>query len=416
MSRLLLALCALCVLCGKSSSAQHHGAYRHGSARSPGHRQLFNLAANPAEQHDLVASDPQSLHRLAALCEDLNRRMAPPAPTPRRFRPVAPPLRLHSLTAGPPPITRHAAAITHPDARPGPSHGPRTNPIVMVEERLIDQLLHQGPEAWASSDLLHRMLGASIEYLEGDLERVLRAESKPGRNVVRVLAAAMRKLGPRLARPGAVNPRVLMQAWAEGCRTEDAVAAEYLGGILAAARTTLGRDDRALPFVHLLCQLSVYDLRLHYLFYNLFRRLYQQNPIDLGARGQRQRSFVYIPLTLFQAAVERQNNGAGHLPAIVEQAIQSLTGRKLLGEDYAIGPARFLARGYPGVRESGFILQPSALGARLYLFAHGLADTPVRDLLSAWIKLKDFQDFTIAPGAMPFGPPRQPGSTSPDSF
>lgn len=270
-------------------------------------------------------------------------------------------------------------------------------------------MLAAGPGAWLASDLLQRLFGSTAEYLDHDLERVLLTDSKQGRNVCRVFAAAMRKLGPRLGRPGTVNPRVLRQVWDEGCYCEDAIAAEYLGGLLAAARTTLGRDDRALPFVRLVRQLSVFDIRLHYLFYTLFRRHYRGRGVDLGRRADRRHSFVYVPLAVYHGAVAEQNNGTGHLPSIVEQAIQSLTSRRLLGEDYVCGPGKYLARGYPNVRESGFVLQPSTHGARLFLFAHGLADTPVRDLVGGWVKLEDFQDFEIAPGSMPLDAPVRSG-------
>src|SRR5438046_2288692 len=88
-------------------------------------------------------------------------------------------------------------------------------------------------------------------------------------NVGRIFASAWRKLGARLEQPGGVNARVLRAVIAEGAFCDDELAAEYFGGILAAARGEDLSDDRATTFLALVRDMSIYQIRLHYLCYSV---------------------------------------------------------------------------------------------------------------------------------------------------
>jgi hypothetical protein len=76
-------------------------------------------------------------------------------------------------------------------------------------------------------------------------------------NISRVFGHAARKLGPAaLETEGAVPPRVLKGILEEGQFADGELAAEYLGGVLASARTAQGRDDRGALLVGLVGRLS----------------------------------------------------------------------------------------------------------------------------------------------------------------
>ena len=64
------------------------------------------------------------------------------------------------------------------------------------------------------------------------------------RNLARPVRKGARRAGSQLSEPGGVHPRVAHRILEEGSYVEDEVMLEYLAGILAAARTPDGRDDR----------------------------------------------------------------------------------------------------------------------------------------------------------------------------
>lgn len=69
------------------------------------------------------------------------------------------------------------------------------------------------------------------------------------------------------------NNRVAREVIWHGYVTDDEVAAEYFGGILAASRSEDGKDDSALPYVDAIKAMSAKQLHLHYVIYNSINRL-----------------------------------------------------------------------------------------------------------------------------------------------
>ena len=117
----------------------------------------------------------------------------------------------------------------------------------------------------ASKDLLNRLLGPTADYL-GEGTRNL--AERCAFNLNRVFKIAIGKLGDRISKPGSVSPRVLRHIIDEASFCESEVVAEYLGGVLASARTEAGRDDRAVSVISEIKSLSSYQLRSHYLLYS----------------------------------------------------------------------------------------------------------------------------------------------------
>src|SRR6185295_7148801 len=106
--------------------------------------------------------------------------------------------------------------------------------------------------------LLHRVLGPPADALGETLARWVDFRTA---NVGRVLDAADRKLGNRGDGPGQVSPRVASQVLEEGSYCDEDVMVEYLGGVLASARTDVGRDDRGTRWVRIVTGLSSYEIR-----------------------------------------------------------------------------------------------------------------------------------------------------------
>ena len=69
------------------------------------------------------------------------------------------------------------------------------------------------------------------------------------------------------------NIRVARDVIWHGAVTEDEVAAEYFGGILASSRSDDGKDDSSLQFVDVIKAMSSKQLHLHYIIYASINRL-----------------------------------------------------------------------------------------------------------------------------------------------
>ena len=68
-----------------------------------------------------------------------------------------------------------------------------------------------------------------------------------------------------------------------------------LGGVLASSRTESGRDDRGVTFLRLLQDLSVYQIRFHYIVYMTVKRLFDESALNVAVGSQARKCTVFIP-------------------------------------------------------------------------------------------------------------------------
>ena len=95
--------------------------------------------------------------------------------------------------------------------------------------------------AYLGKDGISKVLGPTADYLGGELKTLAQ---KRVQNVGKIFSNAEKKLGTKLELPGAVPPKVLKTIINEGSYSEDDIAVEYFGGVLASSRTKVSRDDR----------------------------------------------------------------------------------------------------------------------------------------------------------------------------
>ena len=97
--------------------------------------------------------------------------------------------------------------------------------------------------------------------------------------------------------PGTVPPRVAADVFDKAQWAEDEFLAEYLSGVLAAARTPDGKDDRAVGWTALVARLSSDALRLHYAIYSALRtKLVGQDVDVISEWNSKQLVFTYLEL------------------------------------------------------------------------------------------------------------------------
>jgi len=219
-------------------------------------------------------------------------------------------------------------------------------------------------------DGLGRLLGPAGSEAGRALQRFTEVRL---RNVGRVIENAERKTEAQHGADGAVPLSVALRVVDEGGYAEDAMVVEYLGGVLASARTPRGRDDRGSTFLALISRLSTYHLRTHYVFYTEIRRLLQGQNIHLGDLDEiHDHGRVFVPHSVHQAALDFDDTEDAD--AILDHTMWWLDREQLLGwnpggsVEYLSTRPELASYTFPA---AGTIAWPTVPGAELYLWALG---------------------------------------------
>jgi hypothetical protein len=257
-------------------------------------------------------------------------------------------------------------------------------------------LIGTGIILYASKDLVLKMLGPSADYIGQVLAQYTEQAHE---NLGRVVANAVGKLGDRLEEEGSVPPRVLMEVANQALFAEDPVAVDYLGGVLAASRTGVPRDDRAASLTALIGRLSTYQLRLHYILYSTARDRLRGAGADLGmSRGRYDHGRMYVPFTVLDPPMEFEE---GEVPDNVLAHAMNGLNREELVKEWSFGAVEELKPALPGaaIEEPGLAFEVTALGIELYLAAGGHSDLDVNSLQDPNLELSFENVLTIPEGA-----------------
>jgi hypothetical protein len=244
---------------------------------------------------------------------------------------------------------------------------------------------------WATK----KLLGPSFDYLGGQIQLWTEKQTY---NVNRIFELAVKKLGPKIEQPGIVPPRVLKNILFEGAYCENEIAAEYFSGVLAAARTESGKDDRAIPLLNLLARLSSFQIKAHYILYSAVKSLYSGSGRKYGVSTERLKMGVYIPEStfLYSLGIEQYTN----LVALGTHILIGLQKDSLIADHFAWDKPESLNSVVPKPEERGVVFAPSALGAELYLWAHGYSDIPMQEFLNPNIQFTKIESISLIDNAI----------------
>ena len=226
--------------------------------------------------------------------------------------------------------------------------------------------------AYVGKDAIVRILGPTADYLGGELKEftVRRVQ-----NVGAIFSNAEEKLGDRLNRPGQVPPKVLKTIINEGSYSDDAVAVEYFGGVLASSRTEVSRDDRGARLAKMIDNMSAYQLRTHYLIYSTITNLFSDRGNSFGLSKNREKMQLFIPFPDYFSAMgfSHQELSNGQMLSHIFHGLRAdglIEARWQYGNQASL--ATFVGNGIvPGY---GIVCTPSALGVELLLWAFGYGD------------------------------------------
>jgi hypothetical protein len=232
--------------------------------------------------------------------------------------------------------------------------------------------------AYLSKDGIEKLLGPTAEYLGHGLRDFAQ---KRAQNINRIFQNASSKLGEKLETPGEVPPKVLKAVLEDGSFSNDDLAVEYLGGILASSRTDNGRDDRGARIAKAVGSLSTYQLRTHYLVYSTIRALFSDSGHVANMEG-RPKMQIFIPFSGFISAMDFSDTEQLEFGPLLSHIFFGLHGDNLIEGAWQYGAKEGMMKMYPDATEGGIICQPSAFGFEMLLTAFGHSNKPHEYLFS----------------------------------
>ena len=259
--------------------------------------------------------------------------------------------------------------------------------------------LGAGVLAYASKDVVTKLLGPTAEYLGGELrDFVTRRQQIAGR----IFQNAATKAASRLDQPGCVPPHVLKDVISDGTFQDNDFAVEYFGGVLASSRTEVDRDDSAATYSAMLARMSAYQIRAHYIFYSIFKLLYDGKDAQISQGKFRARMRTYVSYKSFALGMEFTKAELEKFDVIISHVLYGLLKEDLIGERYQAGNPATLS--VPDVEEGWIVLDPTVPGAELFMRAHGVDYRSVNEFLLPDRKMGNLQPIPIRP---PFKPAKE---------
>lgn len=242
--------------------------------------------------------------------------------------------------------------------------------------------------------LLDRVFGGSVDAVGDALTRFTAHRL---RNIGRIVANADKKLGDAGEAAGAVHPRVAGRILDEGSWCDDDIMVEYLGGVLAAARTDDESDDRGAMFAGLISRMSSYAIRLHYVYYQTLHQVAHGWPIQLGLGSEDERLRLSLCLP-FEALKPALFPGGTWQNTYFMHALVTLLREDLLNtQGSAAGAPDFLPE---WARSTGpaMVAAPSLVGIEMWLFSHGKRHGQTNAIVNDTM-IEAFDDVAMVSGA-----------------
>lgn len=227
--------------------------------------------------------------------------------------------------------------------------------------------------AYLGKDGLQKLLGPTADYLGQGLKDFTQRRAE---NIGHIFQSAQAKLGERINSPGEVPPKVLKAVLDEGSFSNDTLAVEYFGGILASSRTEQGRDDRGARIAKILDSLSTYQLRTHYLIYSTIRSLFRDRGLMFNMDG-RPKMQIFVPFSGYVEAMDFSPTELAQASQILNHVFFGLHSDSLIDNTWQYGPRESMTKFFADATEGGIVCGPSALGVELFLWAFGHADKPL---------------------------------------
>jgi len=219
--------------------------------------------------------------------------------------------------------------------------------------------------------IANKLLGKTAEAISDDLANLYKA----GRD--KIVSVAVRKTLD-MEDGKIANLRVARDVFFNGSFTDEAICAEYFGGILASSRSVDGKDDAGVFYTDIIKSLSSSQLKLHYIIYYTLNKLWLEMPKE-KTRPNAGMGTETGQYNIWFSTIEIQNLGVD-----VEKDLIALHSKELIGSSYeALGHKLEDGKEVPYTK-----VGPTTLGIQLYAVAH--------NKLPVWRNLP-LEDFGVFP-------------------
>ena len=154
--------------------------------------------------------------------------------------------------------------------------------------------------------IIENVLGPTSKEIGQDIHSLY----KRGRDLI--LLKAFRKLrNPEDGKKA--NLRVARDVFWNGSFTNEAICAEYFGGILAASRSEDGENDFGIFYVDIIKSMSSGQLKMHYIIYRTLNKALitdeQKKTLNPGQESELQREKLFFPLLEIVEQFENEDLG-----------------------------------------------------------------------------------------------------------
>lgn len=154
-----------------------------------------------------------------------------------------------------------------------------------------------------------------------------------------------------------VSDRIAMKALGEAAYNDSEIASDYLGGVLAASGPD---DDSGAAIVALISRLSARQLLLHYVIYRELRRIWTGPGINLHRTMDRKKGRIRLRGADLSSVFASTDVGL-----ILGDVVPRLAQEGLVADE--------LRWGSPDSPEIDLEVRPTAAGASLFLWGHGVS-------------------------------------------
>lgn len=247
-----------------------------------------------------------------------------------------------------------------------------------MEEFLAKKAIEMASSTTESTGtLMNRLLGPTADYLGTELRDYV---TKRRENATKILENADKKLGDQVNQAGGIPPRVVKEVIEEGSWNDDALAAEYYGGVLASSYSGVSRDDRGAMYAQLVSSMTSFQLFSHYVFYTMLRGWFNRSP-GLGSQlpSPLYRGIWIHTGTFYFLLGQEESVSSADILSDVWSGLRQLD---LIGDVSIRGEVSKLRGFWPDAEEDGLVVAPSTRGITLYLFAAGLGQHSMMDYFS----------------------------------
>lgn len=237
-----------------------------------------------------------------------------------------------------------------------------------------------GLEAVAASQTLKTFLGPVAERVFGPVADDVGKELQQWYQARRERFRKIVDRADHLLPPGAesdglhVPMRVLDAVMNDGTLSDDDVAVNYFGGLLASSRTGVDRDDRGAMLAAVVGRLSTYEIRTHYLIYAHAHVQMRGSDFNLGMSTERaQHGAIFLPMNVWASGMEFTEAEAPVVGDVLSDSILALVREELIDDAFGFGGEEAVSGlGFGGLQlGQGLAVQLSPLGVRLFVWAHG---------------------------------------------